>query len=92
MSIPESLRERLDLFESAGQSAVRNTDLFKEVSWFSLMVGQGRPPREYHPIADLISEDELKERLTQVRSKVQDRVDGLISHDAFIEKYCRANT
>jgi tryptophan halogenase len=56
------------------------------------MVGQGRPPREYHPIADLISEDELKQRLTQVRSKVQDRVDGLISHDAFIEKYCRANT
>jgi tryptophan halogenase len=91
MSIPDELKARLELFESVGQSAVRNTDLFKEVSWFSLMTGQGRPPRDYHPVADLISEDELKKRLEQVRSRVQTRVDGLMSHDAFIEKNCRAN-
>jgi tryptophan halogenase len=91
MSIPDELKARLELFESVGQSAVRNTDLFKEVSWFSLMTGQGRPPRDYHPVADLISEDELRQRLEQVRSRVQTRVDGLMSHDAFIEKNCRAN-
>ncbi|MGN6364758.1 tryptophan halogenase family protein [Asticcacaulis taihuensis] len=90
MSIPDSLRERLDLFQSVGQSAVRNVDLFKEVSWFSVLVGQGMTPRDYHPIADLISEDELKQRLAQVRSKIQKRVDSLMSHDAFIEAHCKA--
>ena len=91
MSIPESLRERLELFTSVGQSAVQFSDLFKEVSWFAVLVGQGLTPREYHPIADLMPEDDLKQRLMEARSRIQDRVDGLISHDAFIEKYCRAN-
>ena len=91
MAIPDSLKERLDIFSRTGQAAVQQTELFKETSWFAVLYGQGLVPKAWHPVADVISEDDLKLRLAKIRTNVQDRVSGLGSHDAFIAKNCAAN-
>ena len=90
MAIPDSLSDRLDLFRQSGQMAVVASDLFKETNWFSVLTGQGIMPENYHPVADLISEDELKQRLARVRDAIQQRVDGLTGHDAYIARHCLA--
>ena len=90
MDIPESLRLRLEVFASQGHANVGLQDLFKEGSWFAVLLGQGLMPRDYNPVADTLSGDELKLRLSRLRSQVQDRVDGLPAHDAFIDKNCAA--
>ena len=90
MSIPDSLRARLDIFSQTGQAAVQQNELFKEASWFAILMGQGLVPKNYHPVADVISDDELKLRLSNVRIGVQNRVNGLIGHDQFIAQNCSA--
>ena len=70
MEIPDSLQEKLEIFRSRGEIMVRHEELFKETSWFAVLAGQGLMPESYHPVADAISEDELRLRLTKIRTGV----------------------
>ena len=88
MSIPDSLAERLALFEQRGEVKPRNLDLFSEVSWFAILYGQGLVPMGHHPIADTISDDDLELTLARIRSAIKQRVDGLPSHGSFIQSCC----
>lgn len=88
MSIPDSLQERLELFGLRGDSAVKQTELFKEASWFSVLMGQGLLPHDYHPQADSLSDNELKLRLTKIRTGIQNRLNTLPSHAEFIKANC----
>ncbi len=92
MNIPESLKARLDIFANTGQAAVQTRELFKETSWFAVLAGQGLLPKHHHPVADVISDDELKLRLAKIRTGITERVKGLPTHEAFIQKNCAAKT
>jgi tryptophan halogenase len=88
MDIPDSLKARLEIFRSTGTAAVKLRELFKETSWFAVLVGQGLLPKDYHPLADVISEDELRLRMSKINTGIQGRVKGLGTHDDFIIKHC----
>ena len=90
MDIPDSLKARLELFKTRGEVMPPSAELFKETNWFAVLYGQGMVPDGYHPVADVISDYELKVRLARIRSGVQDRVDGMTSHQAFIDRHCSA--
>jgi tryptophan halogenase len=90
MDIPDSLKARLEVFGSQGHANVALPELFKEGSWFAVLLGQGLAPRDYNPVADYISMDELKMRLSRIRTQIQDRVDRLPLHDAYIAANCAA--
>ena len=90
MDIPDSLKARLEIFRSQGHASVGVQDFFKESSWFAVLLGQGLTPRDYNPVADAISEDELKLRLARLRTHIQDRVNGLPAHDDYIRRHCAA--
>ena len=90
MAIPESLQARLEMFAASGHAGAQQADLFKEVSWFSVLMGQGLVPRAYHPIADALAEDDLKLRLSRMRTSVQDRLAQMMPHDDYIARHCKA--
>ncbi|PTS88094.1 MULTISPECIES: tryptophan halogenase family protein [unclassified Caulobacter] len=90
MDIPDSLATRLEIFRTRGEAMVVQHELFKEQSWFAVLAGQGLMPVDYHPVADLLSEDELKLRLAKIRTGIQDRVSGLPTHQAFLDSCARA--
>jgi tryptophan halogenase len=90
MDIPDSLKTRLEFFACQAHANVAPSELFKDSSWFAVLVGQGLLPRDYSPVADYISEDELKLRLSRIRTRVQDRVERLPAHDAYIAANCAA--
>ncbi|HTF94624.1 MAG TPA: tryptophan halogenase family protein [Cellvibrio sp.] len=90
MPIPDSLKERLEIFRMRGEVMVKQTELFKEASWFAVLMGQGWDAQGYHPLADAISDDELRIRLTKVRSGIQTRLAGMSSHADFIRANCRS--
>lgn len=92
MPIPDSLNDRLELFKTRGDPMVRPTELFKEASWYAVLLGQGMQIENYHPMADTISDDELKLRLTKIRSGVQNRLNTLPSHADFIRANCKSET
>jgi tryptophan 7-halogenase len=92
MDIPDSLKTKLELFKTRGEVMASQTELFKETSWFAVLYGQGLVPDDYHPVADVISEDDLKLRLAKIRTGIQDRVGGMPSHKAYIERCCAARS
>jgi tryptophan halogenase len=88
MRIPESLQHRLDLFRDAGLVFEDDRDIFRENSWVQVMMGQGIEPQSYHPIVDMMGEQELRDFIKFQRQKVEQVLQQLPSHQDFIEKYC----
>ncbi len=91
MSIPESLQQRIDLFRDNGYAYKVEGELFGESSWIQVMLGQGVSPKQYHPIVDMMSEEELKEFLDKIKQAVELRIDSLPHHLDFIQRYCKSS-
>lgn len=71
MALPERLREKIDLFCSRGRIFRESDELFAEVSWLQVMLGQGLVPDGYHPLALQLSDLQLREYLTNVSDLVR---------------------
>lgn len=88
MSVPDSLQRRIDLFAECGRVFREDVDLFAENSWVQVMMGQGLMPKQYHPIADMMSDQEQAYFLGGIKESISAVVDQLPSHEEFIAKYC----
>ncbi len=86
MEIPESLKRRIALFESNGRVFRERTEMFAEISWILVMLGQGIQPRGYHALVDMLPDDHLDRFLGNVREVVASCVGQLPRHDAFIKR------
>ncbi len=91
MEIPESLQHRIDLFKQTGRVFKVPTELFGENSWTQVMLGQGLVPEQYHPIVNMMSDDELNSFLRGIDQYVNTLVAQLPSHQDFINHYCKAS-
>ena len=89
MDIPDSLRQKIELFRATGRVFRKNEELFAENSWVQVMMGQGIMPQSYHPIARKLSDDELKRFLGGIRDGVTKTVASLPEHAAYVAQYCQ---
>ncbi len=90
MDIPDTLEHRIELFGQAGRVFKVPTELFGENSWIQVMLGQGLVPEQYHPIVNMMSDDELGRFLTGIHDAVGKVTSQLPDHQRFIDHYCRA--
>ena len=90
MDIPETLKHRIELFKQTGRVFKLPTELFGENSWIQVMLGQGLVPEQYHPIVNMMSDEELEKFLGGIRHKAFDLASQLPQHQRFIDHYCRA--
>jgi tryptophan halogenase len=65
---PAGLARKLGLFRSNGRILRDRDELFTETSWLAVMVGQGIQAAGYHPVVDLLNDDETSSRLADVRA------------------------
>jgi tryptophan halogenase len=89
MDIPDSLKHRIELFKGSGRVFKVPTELFGENSWIQVMLGQGLEPEQYHPIVNMMSDEELEKFLTGIHGSVGKLVDQLPEHQRFIDHYCK---
>ena len=90
MEIPTRLAERLALFEESGRIFRDNDELFTEIGWVQVMLGQGVLPRAHHAIADGLEAAQLAE-LMQIAERAADQVVARMpSHDEYLARYCAA--
>ncbi|MBB5212668.1 tryptophan halogenase family protein [Microbulbifer hydrolyticus] len=89
MDIPDSLSHRMEMFEQGGRVYQNGTELFGESSWLQVLLGQGLMPQSYHPIVDMMSDEELARFLSGIRSQVRATVDSWPHHMEFIAHYCK---
>jgi len=90
MAVPTALSEKLTLFRASGRITRFNEELFAEVGWLQVMVGQGLRPAIWHPLADAMGEAQLAQWLAQWRGRIADRVAAMPTHADFIAQHCRA--
>ena len=91
MDIPESLTHRIELFRQTGRVFKAPGELFGENSWIQVMLGQGLLPEQYHPIVNMMSDDELERFLKGLHGSAERLVSQLPEHQRFIDHYCKAS-
>jgi len=84
MSVPDSLEHKIKLFKETGKVHARTEDLFSNVAWQQVMLGQGITPSAYHPLADAMSSDQLVEYHRNIKSIISQVVEKLPLHQDFI--------
>ncbi|HEU4625328.1 MAG TPA: tryptophan halogenase family protein [Steroidobacteraceae bacterium] len=89
MEIPESLRQRIELFREAAHAYQAAGELFRVDSWVSVLLGQGIRPEGYHPAARTIEADQLARLLQEARTSIADSVARLPTQQEFIDRHCR---
>ena len=91
MEIPDSLKQRLDLFKETGRIFTSEGELFRVDSWAQVMLGQGVYPEQYHQIAAIMKPHELERFLGDIRQTIAKAVADLPSHQTFLDQYCRSS-
>lgn len=90
MDVPKTLSRRLELFQSNGRIFRENFELFFDGSWSQVMTGQRLLPDGYHPIVDMMTNDELRKFLQEIKVSHTRTVAGYPSHQEFLDEYCKA--
>lgn len=90
MLVPEALTQKMELFRSRGRAVRFDGELFAEIGWMQVMLGQNLTPQGYHPLVDLVSEAGIHEYLESIRNVVRKCADIMPEHAAYIAKYCAA--
>jgi tryptophan 7-halogenase len=88
MSIPDTLAAKIELFRSSGYIFREHEELFTEVGWLQVLIGQGVIPADYNRIADTITEATLREMLEGFEIANVTAVRKMPRHVDFIAQHC----
>ena len=91
MEIPDTLRERIELFRETGHAWQTPDDLFRVDSWLQVLMGQRIEPRQWHGQPALMAQGQLQGALQDARAQIDRAVAKLPTHQQFITAYCAAN-
>ena len=90
LELPASLRERIALFRVNGTLPEHVDELFRPVSWQSVMEGMGVRPRGCHPTLNRVASPDLPGELDRAANSLLAAVRQLPTHAEFIAKSCAA--
>jgi tryptophan halogenase len=92
MELPPSLVRKEELFRSSGRIVLSAEELFRDASWFAVLLGQGHQPRDYNPLIDSIASAEnlahlrrVKDEIRQVASRMPDHLAALTVHGCVVK-------
>lgn len=85
---PMSLQRKLDAFMARGLVPLDDEETFVGDSWEAVMLGHGLIPQSYEPLADIVSDADLKAHLKRILGHIKSQVDEGHAHDAYLEIFC----
>ncbi len=90
MAVPDTLADKMALFAANGRITREHEELFTEVGWLQVMVGQGLVPAGHHPLADAIPEAELRDYLGMIERLHAREAAAMPRHEDVIARHCAA--
>ena len=90
MVLPDSLRERLDLYRASGRIPNRPGELFTDVSWFYVYDGMGVQPDRHDPLMDVVQPAQFRDILGRLGAATAQALRAARPHDAFFAAGHRA--
>jgi tryptophan halogenase len=88
MTVPDSLRERIDCFVQGAHAWQGANEVFRVDSWVQVMLGQRLEPRLWHRVGALMSEGRLSRTLADLAHRVARDVEAMPSHQQYLDDYC----
>jgi tryptophan halogenase len=85
MTVPDSLRERLEVYKGTGRIRIRSGELFTDLSWFYIFEGLGVRPAGYDPLLDVVPDGKLAEILASLARDTAAAVKAAPSHDSYFQ-------
>jgi tryptophan halogenase len=82
MTLPDSLRSRIDLYLAGGRIRQKPGELFTDLSWFYIFDGMGLTPRRHDPLMDVVSTSQLEDILEKLARATGAVVAAAPSHDS----------
>jgi tryptophan halogenase len=87
IELPERLRNKMALYEASGNIFRDDNELFNEISWFSVLNGQGVTPASYHPLANNLSIQSRRKYLKTIAGAMQEATANMPDHGEYLAKY-----
>jgi len=84
MEVPDSLSRKIALFKETGKVHCAAEDLFTEIAWQQVMIGQGNVPKDYHALVDGLTDDQLADLMSSLETLIVKTVEKLPSHNDFL--------
>ena len=86
LKLPDSLSQKIELFKNTGKLFRTQDELFSEVAWHQVLMGQGVIPKSFHPLANGISDAQLNEFLNNLKQIINSGLSKLSTHEQFIKR------
>jgi tryptophan 7-halogenase len=90
MELPDSLRERLELFRGCGRIIRADAELFTERSWFFILLGQNVLPESHDPLTEDVPAPDMQQLLERIAEVVARCAATMPPHQDFIAQNCAA--
>jgi tryptophan halogenase len=85
MEIPENLQHKMASFAESGHLYRIDEELFTQVGWLQVMLGQGIRPKQYNALADTLSTEQAREYLQDLHTILKATVAKLQPYPDFIK-------
>ncbi len=89
-AIPDSLAHRIALFRANGRIVREGDELFTEVAWLQVMLGQGIVPAGHDPLAEAVPQADLAEFLALTAAHAAQVAGRMPPHADLIAAHCAA--
>lgn len=86
MDIPDSLRNKIELFRHQGYVVPYEKGLFLEPSWVAVYLGQGIIPKAYDLRSNNYPVEELKKYFEQMKEKMHSAAEAMLSHAVSLDR------
>ncbi|UYY77614.1 tryptophan halogenase family protein [Sphingomonas sp. R1] len=90
--LPDGLAEKITLWRESGDIVREEGDLFGEVAWLQVLVGQGITARGYHPVAAQPPRAQIAEYLDLLAKLNAREVAQMPTHEEFVRAHGAADT
>ena len=83
MKLPDSLAQRIELYERTGRVRIKAGELFTDLSWFYIFEGMGVTPESHDPLIDVVTMGQLRDILSSMAQSTALAAHGVPPHDSY---------
>jgi tryptophan halogenase len=86
MPLPQGLVYKEAHFARSGRIVLASDELFKDASWFAVLVGQGHRPHDYNPLIDTFDSEGNLAYLQRIKKTISGIVTQMPTHESVLSR------
>ena len=89
MAVPDTLRQRLELFKAHGHVSAYEHGLFLVPSWIAVLIGQRVLPEGFDPRVNQMPDPHIRDHLSRLRQHMAKSAGAMEDHEAYLARYAK---